>query len=216
MKYLVITSFYILSSFILEDKGSNLIYYKVLSTGDTINRMTPDSLKEGKWFEEYYLGASYYYEVGNYIGNLRFGEWRVYNSADEMIEKAEYFRGAKNGYNILYQRGVPYAQGEQVGMFYTNDKDTIPVTDPIDLSVYAVEVENNSYSLRNGTWYFRDPFSMDTTQKIVYYFGHIKEDIDYRAKPDPIRDSIIESKMPHNDQNYKPIKKKPRRHYFPD
>ncbi len=193
-----------------------LIHYVVLSSGDTINRMTDDSTKHGRWYEDYTIGQTYYYEVGNYIDNLRFGEWRVYNEADEMIEKAQYFRGAKNGPNTLYTNGFPHATGEQVGMFYTQDHDTIMVTDPEDLYEYATEIENNSYALRNGEWIFRNPFTHDTTEIITYHYGKIIKEVNLHLQSDPERDSIIEKSMPHRIKNYKPISKKPRRYHFPD
>ncbi len=193
-----------------------LIHYTVLSSGDTINRMMTDSIKEGKWFEESGTGLSYYYEVGDYISGMRFGEWRKYNDADELIETSQYFRGAKNGINVLYSKGVAYAYGEQVGMFYTQDKDTIMVTDPDDLLQYATEIKNNSYALRHGDWYFRNPFTRDTTRIITYHFGHVINEVDLGMRADAVRDSIVESRMPHKDPEYKPIKKKPRRYHFPN
>ncbi len=196
--------------------NDTLIYYIVLSTGDTINRMTPDSIKEGKWFEEYGEGLSYYYEVGEYISGLRFGQWRKYNDADELIETVQYFRGAKNGTNVLYSKGVAYARGEQVGMFCTQDKDTIMVTDPEDLLDYATEITNNSYNRRHGKWYFRNPFTRDTTKIITYHYGNVVDEVDFLIRDDEVRDSIIETQMPQNDPDYKPIRKRPRGYYFPD
>ncbi len=197
------------------DVDDRLISYYVLGNGDTINRMYPDSVKSGKWFEDYTLDRSYYYEVGIYLDGLKEGEWKVYNSLDEMIESAIYHRGARNGRNVFYEHGKVIAIGDQVGMFYTASRDTIPVTDPDDYLDYATEIENNSYDLRNGTWVFLSPYTRDTTQVIKYYYGEVLEVIDMSMEADTERDSIIESRMPHRTEDYRPISKKPRKYYFP-
>ncbi len=198
-----------------NDPKEILLSYIVLDSGDTINRLYMDSVKSGKWFEDYVIDRSYYYQVGNYLMGLKEGEWRIYNALDENIEIVNYHRGAKNGKNIIFKEGKIIAIGDQIGMFFTQEKDTILVTDPIDLEDYATEIENSVYNLRHGIWYFMDPFTRDTTEIIEYNFGHIIDDINYARVKNAYRDSVIESNMPHRRKNYKPIKKKPRKYYFP-
>lgn len=130
--------------------------------GDTLNAITHDGLKVGKWVTEIpeLRGEPAYTEEGRYNKKgEREGYWRKYTSLGDLLAVEHYKGGGKDG----LQQYFSYLGGlerEEQWRGYNPDApfDTIPVygTGSGEIVEYKL-VRAEQYSVKQGEWRYYDP-----------------------------------------------------------
>lgn len=146
--------------FIYTSSFSQYKEYKISANGDTVNAVTKDGLKTGKWIVEVgeIRGEPGYVEVGMYKKGVKNGCWRKYSNVGDLIGVENYFMGGKSGlqqyYNYLGQ-----LEREEFWKGYNPDSpfDTIPIygTGSGEIVDYKL-VKAEPYSVRHGDWRYFD------------------------------------------------------------
>lgn len=135
--------------------------YKISVKGDTINIVTKDGLKHGKWVTSVpeLRGNPGYEEEGIYNKGKKEGLWRQYSVEGDLLGVENYSRGGKDGLQQYYDfRGN--LEREESWRAYNPDSpyDTIAVygtgsNEIIDFKIVKAE----TYSVKNGDWRYYDP-----------------------------------------------------------
>lgn len=130
--------------------------YKLNAKGDTINAITKDGLKTGKWVTETpeMRGEPGYVEEGAYKKGQKDGLWRKYTTLGDIIAVENYILGGKDGIQ-QYFTFIGDLEREESWKGYNPDDpyDTIPVYgvgsgEIVDYKIVKAE----PYSVKNGEW----------------------------------------------------------------
>lgn len=134
--------------------------YTLSPSGDTLNKIDQDGLKQGKWVVSVppLRGERGYEEEGIFIDNEKEGPWRKYTTAGDFIAMENFRKGYKDG---TCQYFSPYGEllREESWRAYNPDSpyDTVAVygTDNNEIIQYKV-VKAAPYSVKHGTWTYYD------------------------------------------------------------
>lgn len=137
--------------------------YKLNSKGDTINAITKDGLKTGKWVVEVgeLRGNPGYVDEGMYVKNEKDGFWRRYSVQGDLLAVENYIKGGKDGLQQYYNY-LGDLEREEMWKGYNPDApyDTIAVygTGSGEIVDYKI-VKAEPYSVKDGEWKYYEPGS---------------------------------------------------------
>jgi antitoxin component YwqK of YwqJK toxin-antitoxin module len=137
--------------------------FKLNANGDTINAISKNGLKEGKWVIKVaeLRGEPGYEEEGIFTKGLREGFWRRYTLEGDLLAVENYKKGGKDGPQ-QYFTYVGELLREESWKGYDPDSpyDTIPVfgTGSNEILEYKI-VKAEQYSIKQGEWRYYDPAS---------------------------------------------------------
>lgn len=137
--------------------------FQLTSEGDTINAITKDGLKSGKWIihVDEIRGESGFEEEGVFDKDKKEGVWRIYNLKGDLIGVESYKFGGKDGIQQYYTYlGDLYREESWRGYNPDAPYDTIPVYgdgngEVIDQKI----VKAVQYSVKHGEWKYYEPGS---------------------------------------------------------
>lgn len=135
--------------------------YKLSAKGDTLNAITQDGLKQGKWVMrvEEIRGEPGYEEEGLYHKGQKEGLWRRYNLTGDLISVENFLRGSKDGLQ-QYFTYLGDLEREENWRGYNPDSpyDTIPIygTGSGEIIDYKI-VKAEPYSVKHGEWKYYEP-----------------------------------------------------------
>ncbi len=137
--------------------------FKLTSTGDTINIVTKDGKKEGKWVIQVgeLRGNPGYDEEGIYRKGEKDGYWRRYSAQGDLLAVENYKLGGKDGLQ-QYFNYLGDIEREEMWKGYNPDApyDTIAVYgtgsgEIVDFKIVKAE----PYSVKDGEWKYYEPGS---------------------------------------------------------
>ncbi|MEO7522484.1 MAG: hypothetical protein ABIT58_00240 [Ferruginibacter sp.] len=137
--------------------------YKIGPKGDTINAITKDGLKTGKWVMKTseLRGNPGFEEEGMYKKNEKDGLWRKYNMQGDLLAVENFVLGGKDGLQQYYNY-LGDLETEEMWKGYNPDSpyDTIAVygTGSGEIIDYKI-VKAEPYSVKDGEWKFYEPGS---------------------------------------------------------
>ena len=146
--------------------GSSVAQYKefkLTSTGDTINIITKDGKKEGKWVIQVgeLRGNPGYDEEGMYNKGEKDGYWRRYSAQGDLLAVENYKLGGKDGLQ-QYFNYLGDIEREEMWKGYNPDApyDTIAIYgtgsgEIVDFKIVKAE----PYSVKDGEWKYYEPGS---------------------------------------------------------
>jgi hypothetical protein len=134
--------------------------FKLSPTGDTLNAVDKNSLKQGKWVNTIgeIRGEPGFEEEGFYKNDKKTGAWRKYNTTGDLIAVENYLFGGKDGIQEYFSfLGSLEKQEEWRGFNPDAPYDTIAVygsgnNEIIDYKIVKAE----QYSVPNGDWKYFD------------------------------------------------------------
>lgn len=137
--------------------------YKISPKGDTINAITKDGQKVGKWVIEVpeIRGEPGYVEEGIYRKGVKDGYFRRYSTQGDLLAVEHYILGGKDGVQLYYNY-VGDMEREENWKGYNPDApyDTIPIygTGSGEIVDYKI-VKAEAYSVKHGEWKYYEPGS---------------------------------------------------------
>ena len=146
--------------------GSSIAQYKefkLTSTGDTINIVTKDGKKDGKWVIQVpeLRGNPGYDEEGMYNKGEKDGYWRRYSAQGDLLAVENYKLGGKDGLQ-QYFNYLGDIEREEMWKGYNPDApyDTIAIYgtgsgEIVDFKIVKAE----PYSVKDGEWKYFEPGS---------------------------------------------------------
>ena len=149
--------------------------------GDTINAVTADGLKTGKWVihVDESRGEPGYEEEGIFVKDKKEGIWRLYNLTGDLVGVENYKFGGKDGIQQYYTYLGDLVR-EESWRGYNPDSpyDTIPVYgdgngEVIDQKI----VKAVQYSVKHGEWKYYEPGSGRMIKTEKYDRGFPVKDI---------------------------------------
>ncbi|MEI2748304.1 MAG: hypothetical protein V9E88_06075 [Ferruginibacter sp.] len=165
MKYRFFPAFFITAMLMAFSLLSVAQYkeYKISPKGDTINAITKDGQKIGKWVIEVpeIRGEPGYVEEGIYRKGVKDGYFRRYSSQGDLLAVEHYILGGKDGVQLYYNY-VGDMEREENWKGYNPDApyDTIPIygTGSGEIVDYKI-VKAEAYSVKHGEWKYYEPGS---------------------------------------------------------
>jgi antitoxin component YwqK of YwqJK toxin-antitoxin module len=137
--------------------------YKLNAKGDTINAITKDGQKKGKWVihVDEIRGNPGYEEEGVFKKGVKDGFWRRYNLEGDLIAVEHFILGGKDGLQQYYTY-LGDLEREESWKGYNPDApyDTIAVygTGSNEIVDYKI-VKAEPYSVKDGEWRYYEPGS---------------------------------------------------------
>jgi hypothetical protein len=135
--------------------------YIIGSKGDTLNAITKDGKKTGKWFIEMpeLRGEPGYVEEGIFKDGQKDGYWRMYSANGDLLGIERYKLGGKDGLQQYYNY-LGYLEREENWRAYNPDApyDTIPIYGIGSNEILEFRlVKAETYSVRHGEWRYYEP-----------------------------------------------------------
>ncbi len=134
--------------------------FKLSPTGDTLNAVDKNGLKQGKWVNTIgeIRGEPGFDEEGFYKNDKKTGPWRKYNTTGDLIAIENYLFGGKDGLQEYFSfLGSLEKQEEWRGFNPDAPYDTIPVYGPGNNEIIDYKiVKAEQYSVPNGDWKYFD------------------------------------------------------------
>ena len=147
--------------------------FKRSPKGDTLNAITQDDKKIGKWVihVDELRGEPGYEEEGVYsTKGEKDGVWRKYNLQGDIIGVENYKNGGKDGIQQYFTPlGDLVREESWKGYDPENPYDTIPIygTGSGEILDYKI-VKAEPYSVKHGEWKFYDPSTGELIKKEEY------------------------------------------------
>ena len=137
--------------------------FKLNAQGDTINAITKDGQKQGKWVLhiDEVRGEPGYEEEGVYKKGVKDGFWRRYNLEGDLIAVEHFVLGGKDGLQQYYTYlGDLLREENWKGYNPDAPYDTIAVygTGSNEIVDYKI-VKAEPYSVKDGEWRYYEPGS---------------------------------------------------------
>ena len=148
---------------VIQNTTAQYKEYKLNAKGDTINAITKEGKKTGKWVVQFpeLRGNPGYEEEGVYTKGEKDGYWRRYNLQGDLIGVEHYILGGKDGLQQYYNF-IGDLEREEMWKGYNPDApyDTIAVygTGSGEIIDYKI-VKAEPYSVKNGEWKYYEPGS---------------------------------------------------------
>ncbi|MEO6541401.1 MAG: hypothetical protein ABIN74_10435 [Ferruginibacter sp.] len=135
--------------------------YRLSETGDTLNAIDNNDMKQGKWVlhVEPLRGEPGYEEEGIFVKNNKEGIWRKYSLTGDIIAVEFYKLGGKHGGQQYYtELGDLVREESWRGYDPEYPYDTVAVygTGSNEIIDYKI-VKAEQYSVKHGEWKYYDP-----------------------------------------------------------
>ncbi len=156
--------------------------------GDTLNRVDPKSMKQGKWINhmDEVRGEPGYEEEGEYKNNRKEGTWRIYSLDGDLTGLEFYKWGNKDGLCQYFNPSGALVR-EENWRALNPDKlyDTLVIEDIDHLNEYkTVIVKNEGVAIRHGLWKYYNSSTGMIYKTETYTMGKLET-----HKSDPGSDS---------------------------
>jgi antitoxin component YwqK of YwqJK toxin-antitoxin module len=127
--------------------------------GDTLNRVDPNGLKQGRWVShvDALRGEPGYEEEGVYKDDKKEGVWRRYSLEGDLIAIENYKWGYKNGQCEYFNLFGRVREESWKAIDPKNPYDTIDVPDLNSDVVYKRVIKVDAFTVKHGTWNYYDP-----------------------------------------------------------
>ncbi|HRI24199.1 MAG TPA: hypothetical protein PLZ45_05960 [Ferruginibacter sp.] len=171
--------FAIIQIFFLMNGMAQYQSYKLSDTGDTLNAIDKNGLKQGKWVihVDEVRGEPGYEEEGLFKNDKKEGVWRIYNLNSDLIAVENYKLGGKHGIQQYYTYlGELYREESWLGYDPDSPYDTVAIygegnNEIIDYKI----VKAVQYSVKHGEWKYYDPKAGGRLIKSeTYVRGHLE------------------------------------------
>jgi hypothetical protein len=152
--------------------------YKLTRTGDTINCLDKNNLKQGKWVVHVdpLRGNPGYDEEGEFLNDNKEGIWRKYSTMGDLLAIESYKWGKKNGVSQYYTIAGLEREESWLAMDPKKKYDTIDVPRLDDPNTYdQVVVENSGKSYKHGSWKWYRPGSNTLVRNEIYVLNKLQE-----------------------------------------
>ena len=156
--------FLITAQFGISNNGSaQYKQFKLNAKGDTINAISQDGKKHGKWVVhvDEIRGEPGYEEEGIYKNGEKNGYWRRYNLQGDLIAVEHYILGGKDGLQQYFTYLGDLEREENWRGYNPDDPyDTVAIygTGSNEIVDYKI-VKAEPYSVKQGEWRYFDPGS---------------------------------------------------------
>ncbi|RYF89779.1 MAG: hypothetical protein EOO03_05200 [Chitinophagaceae bacterium] len=135
--------------------------YKLTAKGDTINIITKDGLRDGRWLIRVaeLRGEPGYEEEGIFSKGVKEGVWRRYTTEGDLLAIENYKKGGKHGTQQYFTFvGEPLREESWKGYDPDSPYDTIPIygTGSNEIVEFKI-VKAEQYSVKQGEWRYFDP-----------------------------------------------------------
>lgn len=142
--------------------------FDLTEEGDTLNAVTTDGLRHGKWIigVPALRGEQGYEEEGMFVKGQKNGYWRQYSVQGDLIGVEYYKYGGKDGLQQYFSELGGLVR-EENWRGYNPDApyDTIPVYGEGSNEILNFKiVKAEPYSVKDGVWKFYDPGSGRVTR----------------------------------------------------
>jgi hypothetical protein len=176
-----------------------IVSYELSEYGDTINRMDDKKRKQGKWLQtfEARYGESGYMEYGNYVNDMRVGQWQTYELNGDLLSDEFYKSGHKDGEARYFEMGNLLCVGNYLALKSKQVLDTIMVEDPVTNQEKSIIIKTEVGSVRHGIWQYYKPGTMKLQQVIEYQADEIIYTKDYTNEVDSTYMNERKKTLPH-------------------
>ena len=170
---------------------AQLKIYQLSETGDTINGVDKNDLRQGKWVIRIaeLRGEPGYEEEGIFKNGKKEGKWRRYNLHGDQIAIENYKFGGKEGSQQYFTMLGDLIRSESWHAYNPDAPfDTIPVYSNTDNNViltYKI-VKAEQYSVKDGVWKYFEAGTGRVIKSEVYERGALAKDPIASALPDGI------------------------------
>jgi hypothetical protein len=151
----------ILLFFITVNLSAQYKEFLLNEKGDTINAVSKDGLKEGKWVIKVaeLRGEPGYEEEGIFVNGKKEGYWRRYNLEGDLIAVESYKKGGKHGTQQYFTfLGELIREESWKGYDPESPYDTIPVYGTGSNEIVEMKVvKAEQYSVKHGEWRYYNP-----------------------------------------------------------
>jgi hypothetical protein len=160
--------------------------FKLSPSGDTLNAIDKNGLKQGKWVNTIgeLRGEPGYDEEGYYKDDKKTGGWRKYNTTGDLIATENYLFGGKDGQQEYFSfLGSLEKHEEWRGFNPDAPYDTIPIygSGNNEIIEYKI-VKAEQYSVPHGEWKYFDQ-NGHITKFETYDRGRLLVDNTKKATP---------------------------------
>ncbi len=150
--------------------------YKILESGDTLNRVDLNNKKVGRW--KIHVNAlriePAFDEEGLFVNNLKEGIWRKYDEYGLLLAKENYKWGMKNGLQQYLSDGRLVREESWRAVDPIKKFDTIDVQDVYDDNKYIQRIfKVESYAQPHGYWKYFDPETGRTLKTENFVLGEL-------------------------------------------
>ena len=147
--------------FFVSNASDQYKEFRINTDGDTINAVTKDGLKVGKWVIKVpeLRGEPGYEEEGIFAKGLKEGVWRRYTIDGDLLAVENYKKGGKHGVQQYFTfLGEPLRDENWKGYDPDSPYDTIPIygTGSNEIVEFRI-VKAEQYSVKQGEWRYYDP-----------------------------------------------------------
>jgi len=171
MRYL----FIITLLFSLLDSEAQLKSYIISPSGDTLNVVDANNIKQGPWVVrvEDLRGEPGYEEEGFFIDGKKEGTWRRYTLMGDLTGIENFKWGEKDGKQQYFTKmGDLLREESWRATNPENPYDTLEVPDPEVPNRYETKIiKLEVASVAHGTWKYYDPATGFITKQETYFFG---------------------------------------------
>lgn len=174
--------------------------YQITSSGDTINRIDKNNLKQGAWQE---IVTSDWdeqegYEIGRYYNSKKIGTWKRYSSEGILQHEINYNNGYKDGKAKYYQEGYLFCIGNYKALRTDVAWDTILVETPdSDIPLKRV-IQTSLGSVKHGFWTFYQIPGFEIEKIVEYQYDELVFEKKYLTHSDSVYLEQKQAKYPHN------------------
>lgn len=135
--------------------------FKINAEGDTINVVTKDALKQGKWLIKMpeLRGEPGYEEEGIFIKGKKEGLWRRFTLEGDLLATENFKKGGKHGIQQYFTfLGDPIREESWKGYDPDSPYDTIAIygTGSNEIVEFRI-VKAEQYSVKQGDWKYYEP-----------------------------------------------------------
>jgi antitoxin component YwqK of YwqJK toxin-antitoxin module len=160
---------FLLLFFISSTTFSQYKKFELDSKHDTINIVDAKGLKQKWWIIKVpeLRGEAGYTEVGQFKNDKKEGEWRIYNSTDDVMAIEQYHFGGKDGISRYFNMyGDLLREESWKGYNPETPYDTIPIYGQgnDEITTYKI-VKAEPYSVKHGTWKYYEKGKVVLTEK---------------------------------------------------
>ena len=135
--------------------------FKINAKGDTINVVTKDAFKHGKWIIKMpeLRGEPGYEEEGIFVKGKKEGLWRRFTLEGDLLATENFKKGGKHGIQQYFTfLGNPIREESWKGYDPDSPYDTIAIygTGSNEIVEFRI-VKAEQYSVKQGDWKFYEP-----------------------------------------------------------
>ena len=162
-KFQILSMLVIMQAILLSNSFAQYKEYKLSEKGDTINAISKDGKKTGKWVEhtDELRGNPGFEEEGIYKKGVKEGYWRRYNLQGDLIAVEHFILGGKDGLQQYYTYlGDLEREENWRGYNPESPYDTVAIygTGSGEIVDYKI-VKAEPYSVKDGEWRYYEPGS---------------------------------------------------------